>query len=183
MTYFSRFPYMAYDITNSGNYKLLPDILRRVKARTAVKEGRYLFDSYDVKNGEKPEDIAFKFYGDAELHWVILMTNNVTDRYYQWPMTQPQFQEFIEDKYGLANIDGIHHYEITQASGRTSGQGAGDYSHLVECNSDEDGALPVTNREYEERQQDKYRKIRLLDRRFLKAFISEFNGLIKSDTY
>ena len=82
----------------------------------------FLFDNYDVQDGEKPEDVAFKWYGDADLHWVILMTNNVTDRYYEWPMTQPQFQNFIEDKYGLANIDAIHHYEITQASGPTSGQ-------------------------------------------------------------
>ena len=41
-----------------------------------------LFDTYDVRNGERPEDIAFKWFGNAELHWVILMTNNVTDRYY-----------------------------------------------------------------------------------------------------
>ena len=107
------------------------------------------------------------------------MTNNVTDRYYEWPMTQPQFQEFLEDKYGLANIDGIHHYEITQASGRTSGQGAGDYSYLVECNSDEDGAVSVSNRDYEQRLQDKYRQIRLLDPRYLSSFVSEFELLIK----
>ena len=179
MTYFSRFPYMAYDITNSGNYKLLPDILRRVKARTAVKEGRYLFDSYDVKNGEKPEDIAFKFYGDAELHWVVLMTNNVTDRFYQWPMTQPQFDEFLTDKYGAGNEDGVHHYEVTQDSGRTSGQGPNDYSYLVEVNSDTDNATTITNREYENRQQDKYRSIKLLDRRYLNDFIEEFDNLIK----
>ena len=87
MTYFSRFPLFVYDVKNDGNYKLLPDILRRVKARSQVISGRFLFDSYDVKNGERPEDVAFKFYGDAELHWVVLLTNNVTDRFYQWLMT------------------------------------------------------------------------------------------------
>ena len=109
MTYFSRFPLFVYDVKNDGNYKLLPDILRRVKARSQVISGRYLFDSYDVKNGERPEDVAFKFYGDAELHWVVLLTNNVTDRFYQWPMTQPQFDEFLTDKYGAGNEDAIHH--------------------------------------------------------------------------
>ena len=179
MSYFSRFPSMIYDMTNSGNYKLLPDILRRVKARTAVRQGRLLFDSYDVKNGEKPEDIAFKFYGDAELHWVVLMTNNVTDRFYQWPMTQPQFDEFLTDKYGAGNEDGVHHYEVTQDSGRTSGQGPNDYSYLVEVNSDTDNASSVSNREYEERLQDKYRSIKLLNQRFLSDFLEEFNKLIK----
>ena len=170
---------MAYDVKGTKQYKLMPQIIKRVKLRAGIRSGMFLFDNYDVQDGEKPEDVAFKWFGDASLHWVILMTNNITDRYYEWPMTQPQFQEFIEDKYGLANIDGIHHYEITQASGRTSGQGAGDYSHLVECNSDEDGAVSVSNRDYEQRLQDKYRQIRLLDKRYLGTFVSEFELLIR----
>ena len=179
MSYFNRFPLMIYDMKNDGNYKLLPDILRRVKQRSAIKSGQFIFDTYDVVDGEKPEDVAFKWFGDAGLHWVILMTNNVTDRYYEWPMTQPQFQEFIEDKYGLASIDSIHHYEITQTSGRTSSNGPNDYSHLVECNSDEDGAVAVTNRQYEQRLQDKSRSIRLLDTKYISQFVEEFERLIQ----
>ena len=162
-----------------GVYKLLPDILRRVKLRSGIKAGAFIFTEYDVRDGEKPEDVAVKWFGDPEYHWVILMTNNITDRYYQWPMTQPQFQNFIEDKYGIASIDSIHHYEITQTSGRTTSNGPNDYSYLVECNSDEDGASPVTNREYEQRLQDKFRSIRLLDQRYLPTFVSEFEALIK----
>ena len=163
----------------NGVYKLLPDILRRVKLRSGIKAGAFIFTEYDVRDGEKPEDVAVKWFGDPEYHWVILMTNNITDRYYQWPLTQPQFQNFIEDKYGLASIDSIHHYEITQTSGRTTSNGPNDYSYLVECNSDEDGASPVTNREYEQRLQDKFRSIRLLDQRYLPTFVSEFEALIK----
>ena len=82
MSYFSKFPLITYDIKGDNKRKLLPDILRRVKQRTSIKNGSMLFDKYDVVNGEKPEDIAFKWFGDAELHWAILMTNNITDRYY-----------------------------------------------------------------------------------------------------
>ena len=103
------------------------------------------------------------------------MTNNITDRYYQWPLSQPQFQEHLEDKYGLANIDAVHHYEITQTSGPTSSR---DNSHLVECNSDEDNPAIITNRQYEQRKQDEYRQIRLLDRRYLDTFVEEFENLI-----
>ena len=181
MTYFEYFPFMAYDVKGTKQYKLMPQIIKRVKLRAGIKSGMFLFDNYDVQDGEKPEDVAFKWFGDASLHWVILMTNNVTDRYYEWPMTQPQFQEFIEDKYGLANIDGIHHYEITQASGPTSGTGPTDYSYLVECNSDEDGASSVSNREYEERLQDKYRQIRLLNPKYLTQFVEEFENLVRGE--
>ena len=178
MSYFRRFPLMVYDMKNDGNYKLLPDILRRVKQRSAIKDGQFVFDNYDVRDGEKPEDVAYKWFGDAQLHWVILMTNNVTDRYYQWPMNQPQFAEFLTDKYGAGNEDGIHHYEVTKDSGSTTGQGPNDYSHLVEVNSDTDNASSISNREYEEREQDKSRQIKLLDKRYLNAFIEEFNSLI-----
>ena len=168
---------MVYDVKNNGNYKLLPDILKRVKQRNAIASGQFIFDTYDVRNGEKPEDIAYKWFGDAQLHWVILMTNDVTDRYYQWPMSDAQFEEFIADKY--SNPDGIHHYEVTKDSGRTTGQGPNDYSHLVEVNSDTDNAISISNRQYEERVQDKNRSIRLLNQRFLSDFIEEFDKLIK----
>jgi len=176
MSYFNKFPLMSYDIKGIKNYKLLPDILRRVKLRALIKSGGMLFEKYDVKEGEKPEDIAFKWFGDAELHWVILMTNNVTDRYYDWPLNQVQFAEFLDDKY--SNPDAIHHYEVTKDSGRATSQGPSDYSHLVEVNSDTDNAISISNRQYEEREQDKKRQIQLLDKSLVGDFIAEFDKLI-----
>ena len=167
---------MAYDIKGNEKYKLLPNILRRVKLRSGIRSGTFLFDNYDVKDGERPEDVAYKWFGDPELHWVILMTNNITDRYYQWPLTQPQFQEYMKDKYGAGNEDATHHYEITQTSGPTTSR---DYSHMVECNSDETNPTIISNRDYEQRKQDEYRQIRLLDKRYLDTFVEEFDNLIR----
>jgi len=178
MSYFSKFPLITYDIKGDRIRKLLPDILRRVKLKTVIKSGGMLFDKYDVKEGERPEDVAFKWFGDPELHWVILMTNNVTDRYYGWPMNSVQFAEFLTDKYGAGNEDAIHHYEVTQDSGRTTSNGPSDYSHKVEVNSDTDNASSISNREYEERDQDKKRQIQLLSKEFLGDFIAEFDRLI-----
>ena len=176
MPYFNKFPLMAYNIKGDSTYKLVPDILRRVKLRANIRNGMFMFDNYDVKEGEKPEDVAYKWFGDAQLHWVILMTNNVTDRYYEWPLTQPQFQIHLEDKYGVGNIDATHHYEISQTSGPTTSR---DNSHLVEVNSDASGATAITNREYEQREQDKIRQIRLLNPRYLSTFIQEFDNLVQ----
>ena len=178
MAYFERFPLMAYDIAANGNYKLLPNILKRVKLRAGMASGSFLFDNYDVQDGENPEDVAFKLYGDPELHWIILMTNNITDRYYQWPLTQPQFQEHLEDKYVAGNEDSVHHYENTQASGRTTSNGPNDFSHKVEVNSDDGDPDIITNRQYEQRKQDEYRQIRLLDPKYLDTFVEEFDNLI-----
>ena len=176
MSYFSKFPKITYDMKGDSVRKLLPDILRRVKLRTTIKSGGMLFDKYDVKEGERPEDVAFKWFGDPELHWIILMTNNVTDRYYDWPMNQAQFAEYLDDKY--SNPDAIHHYEVTKDSGRTTSNGPSDYSHLVEVNSDTDNAISISNRQYEEREQDKKRQIQLLEKSLLGDFIAEFDRLV-----
>jgi hypothetical protein len=176
MSYFNKFPLMAYDVKGDKNYKLLPNILKRVKLRSSLRAGVFMFDNYDVKDGERPEDIAFKWFGDAKYHWIILMTNNVTDRYYQWPLSAPQFAEHLTDKYGAGNEDAVHHYEKTQDSGPTSSR---NNSHLVECNSDDGDPSIISNRDYEYRKQDEYRQIRLLNPQYLNTFVEEFDNLIK----
>jgi hypothetical protein len=88
-----------------------------------------------------------------------------------------QFAEFLTDKYG-DNVAAVHHYEVTKDSGRTTSNGPSDYSHRVEVNSDHDNPILVTNRDYEERLQDKYRTIKLLNPVYLSQFVSEFDKLI-----
>jgi hypothetical protein len=82
----------------------------------------------------------------------------------------------LEDKYGVGNIDATHHYEVSQTSGKTSSR---DNSHLVEVNSDASGATTITNREYEQREQDEIRQIRLLQPKYLGQFVEEFERLIR----
>ena len=176
MSYFNQFPLLAYNIKGDNSYKLVTDILRRVKLRANIRNGMFMFDNYDVKESETPESVAHKWFGDVHYHWVILMTNNITDRYYEWPLTQSQFQLHLEDKYGVGNIDSTHHYEVSQTSGPTTSR---DNSHLVEVNSDASGATAITNREYEQREQDKIRQIRLLNPRYLSTFVQEFDNLIQ----
>ena len=174
--FFSKFPQIGYDIKGDKNLTLVTDILRRVKQRAKVEAVSNLFDIYDVPEGETPEITAFKHFGSTNYHWVILMTNNITDRFYGWPLSFSQFEKFIFDKY--TNPDGIHHYELAQSSGPTT---SSDYSHLIEVNSDEVGASSVSNREYEQRLNDKKRQINILDPSFLGVFTSEFTQLINGD--
>ena len=178
--YFSKFPLMVYDMKGNKNFKLLPDILRRVKLRAGLAADRFVFDKYNVKDNENPEDVAFKYYGDAQYHWVVLMINNVTDRCYGWPMDQAQFAEYLTDKYGAGSEDSVHHYELAQTSGATTSI---DNSHMLEVNSDTDNATTITNREYEERVQDDLRQIRLLDEKYLTSFTEEFFALVKKNKF
>ena len=54
MSYFRKFPLMAYRVKDKGEYKLMPQIIKRVKLRAGIKNGMFLFDKYDVVTGEKP---------------------------------------------------------------------------------------------------------------------------------
>ena len=177
MRYFNEFPVIDYNLTGvNGNSKKVTDIFRRVKVRSKIANNLSLFDKIDVPEGDNPEDIAYKAYGDADYFWVVCLMNNIVNRYYDWPLDEYNFQQFVADKY--SNPDGIHHYEITQSSGSQTGDGPDDYSHKLEVNSDTAGAQSVSNIEHERRLQDKKRKIRLLQPAFLDAFLEEFKLLI-----
>ena len=175
--YFRNFERGYYDLKKDGNQKLVTDLMTRVKVREKVADEISLYDTYDVPSGERPEDTAFKHFGSAQLHWVILLTNNITDVYYDWPMSEQSFETFLKDKY--TNPDAVHHYELSQSSGKTTGSGPDDYSYLVEVNSDATGAQSVSNREFEQRLQDEKRKIKLLNESYLSTFIEEFNTLVR----
>ena len=169
--YFANFPVIVYDSIGNGEFKVVTNLLKRVALRSKVKSNTLLFDTYDVKEGETPESIADKLYDDSELHWVILLTNDITDRYHQWPMSSSQFLAFINNKY--SNVDATHHYEISQTSGDTT-----IAIDVGTVNTDYPTATAVTNFEYEEKVQDEIRKIRLLNPVYIDTFVSEYETLM-----
>jgi hypothetical protein len=170
--YFQNFPKIPYDSVGDGELKGVTNLLRRVGIRAKVKANTMLYDTYDIRNGETPESIAFKLYDDAELHWVILLVNDITDRFHDWPLTEAQFLQFIKDKY--TNVDAIHHYEISQESGDTAVK-----INIGTSNTDYPTATAITNYEHEQELQDTKRKIRLLDPSYISDFVEEFKSIIR----
>ena len=69
----------------SGNFKNkklnFPKSLKTRPLKDNVKENILGFDYYDVKDGETPEMIAHKYYGDVNLHWIVLIANDIIDYY------------------------------------------------------------------------------------------------------
>ena len=167
MSYFEKFPKIYYDANADGKYKVMTDIISRVKIIDSVKQNILNFDYYNVKDGETPEMIAHKYYDDPELHWTILVVNDIIDYYTEWPMSVQKFEEFMKDKY--ANPQGIHHYEISQTSGNTElvidvGMNTTDYP----------SATAISNYTYEDRLQEQRRQIRLIQPQYMGGFVKEF---------
>ena len=177
--YFDTFPKILYDSKGNGQVKIVTNLLKRVAIRTKVKNNTSLFDTYTVQKGDTPESIADKLYDDPELHWDVLMVNDIPDRYHQWQMYEQQFNTYVNEKYD--NPDAVHHYEISQSSGDTSTK-IEVYNNSALYTGDTDfysDASIITNREYEEREQHKKAQIRLLDPSFIDQFVEEFKLLMK----
>ena len=167
MGYFQMFPDTLYDAKGNGNYTVMKDIMTRVKLIASKKENILNFDYYNVQDGETPEMIAHKYYGDVNLHWTILVANDIVDYYNDWPMSVQKFEKFVFDKYD--NPQAIHHYEISQTSGETTttidvGMNTTDYP----------SATAISNYTYEDRLQEQKRQIRLISPDFISQFVSEF---------
>ena len=172
--YFTYFPKMYYDAVGNNNPKLVTNILKRVKVRDGIKNDVSMFDKYQVKFGESPEIVSFRLYDTVDYYWTILLMNNIRDRFYEWPLSEQQFEEYVNAKY--TNPLGIHHYEVAQSSGPTSSL---DNSHLIEVDSDTVGATTVSNYEYERRRQDNLSLIKVVRPELISAFVEEFAKLVR----
>ena len=170
MSYFDMFPEIDYNSKGDGKTTALKNLLSRVKIITDVEDNLFNYDYYDVKDGETPELIAHKYYGDINLHWTVLVANDIIDYYEDWPMSVQRFEEFVNKKY--ENPAEVHHYEIPQTSGDTTvmidvGTNGG-------LNSDYPSATMISNYTYEDRLQEQKRQIRLIQPRFIDDFVKDF---------
>lgn len=113
--YFSQFPKIYYDLpvtsTTDTTLQILTDITINVRVRKQILENITLYDEYDMKEGETPEIIAEKYYGNPELHWTIMLANERYDYHNDFPMSTQELYQNTIAKYGADNLDQVHHYE------------------------------------------------------------------------
>lgn len=93
MSYFKYFPQTTFQ------GKSIADITRKAKLNKLVTDNVLDYMSYTIQEGEKPEDIAYNYYDDPNLAWLVLMSNDIIDPYQQWPMTTNQVEQIIINKY------------------------------------------------------------------------------------
>ena len=139
--YFSYFPKTSYKPIDDGmDVDVVTNITTRFKMENSIKENSATYYKYDIKDGETPEVIAYKYYGSAEKHWIVLMMNDIVDPQYDWPLEYRTLSRFVENKYSANNYadtantnlswltwarQNIHSYYITETteySGNTFSQ-------------------------------------------------------------
>jgi hypothetical protein len=98
--YFNFFPRTVYSKPNeSADGDILTNIISRFGFEPSFKENTSIFYEYDIRDGDTPEIIANKIYGDSEKHWVVLIFNDIVDPNYDWPLEQRTLIRFIDEKY------------------------------------------------------------------------------------
>jgi len=95
--YFNYFPKLISSQNNSA--QIVTNIIARVEELNSLKNNSLVYYQYSIQESDTPEIIADKYYGDPEKHWIILLTNDIQDPFFDWPMPYQIFADYVENKY------------------------------------------------------------------------------------
>ena len=116
MSYFKLFPNVRYDFSVKTDKTDIIDVVQDMMLRSSLyvdkKDVSLFFMPYTVQEGETPEIIAYNLYGDPQLHWVVMFVNHVFDIYNDWPLPMMSLYDYCVNKYGADKLDRVHHWEI-----------------------------------------------------------------------
>ena len=114
--YFQNFPPVLYTFKDpaTGQFDQAVNIFARVVMLQSILNNIGVFYEYAVKDSDTPEIIAAKYYNDPNRHWIVLFANQIIDPYFQWPLSQNEFEQNLIANFGsIANSQAtIHHYEL-----------------------------------------------------------------------
>ena len=212
MTYFRELPNVNYqstkkDRSSSEDFVQVKNIFRRAKLRDDLKFNFTSLLDYYIGDGIRPDQVADRLYGDPELDWVVLTSNNITNVRSQWPLNHDDLYSYMLEKYGSEqNILGIHHSETIKIIDKYNrvvlkgglevdanftftfvGTVTSSTGSLIKVNfggSSSNTITPVasiTNYDYEVKQNEEKRRIKVLKSEYLSAFISEHREIMAYD--
>ena len=105
------YPSLANERTSAYDYQTVKNIFKKAVIRDDIFDEITAFTEYSVEGDERPDQVAYNFYGDSGLDWVILTTNNIIHVRDEWPMGQQDFLTYLNQKYTNEQLSNIHHYE------------------------------------------------------------------------
>ena len=101
MSYFQNFPRVTYDFPD-GVTRSINNLSLRAGIVEEFFDLTTNFETYTIKDGDTPEIIAYEKYGDVNMHWIVMLSNNVFNIYKDWPKTTNQFEKWIYEEYRVA---------------------------------------------------------------------------------
>ena len=209
MAYFEELPNISQPSLLSGSNRIedrviVKNLFKRSKLRTDVDQAITAFNYYYIEDQQRPDVLAQELYGDSELDWVILTSNNITNVRDQWPLSHNDLYAYMLEKYGSeSNILGIHHSEtvkvvdeynrvvlkgglevdanftFTFTGSVTSSTGSLIRVQLTGNSNTINPVRSITNYDYETKLNEEKRRIRVLKPAYVGSFISEHRQIMK----
>ena len=198
MGYFRELPEVDYQSflsnnNSSQNYLRVKNLFRRNKLRDDLQNSFTLFNKYEIVEGARPDTVAEEFYGNDELDWVVLMTAGIINVRNEWPLSNYQLYNYVDNKYG-DRINDNNFYEtkeIKDSNGRLilpSGKVVDEDFTLTYSDNGVNVTVTganvrrgVSNWEYEVRKNNEKSSIYLLRRGYLQQFLNDMREIMLYD--
>ena len=179
---------------NISDYIRVKNLFKRTKISEVIFNDLTFFTKYQIISDERPDNVAFKVYGDSNLDWMILLANNIINVHQEWPLEHQSYYDYLIGKYGSdAALQNIHHYEtqeIKNSVGKvvvpkglevpsTFSITFFDTGLKVEQTVSTNIVTEITNQVYEDRLNDNKRNINIIKPRFIGLVIEEMEKLMK----
>ena len=192
--YFSLVPNISYDQKpisypfSKADRVVAKNFFRRYKLSEDAFNYAVFFTKYAIQDGETPSSLADKAYGDPFYDWVILLTNNMVNAHYDWPLTNIQMYHTLMSEYENPMAE-IHHYEL--ADGTIVDKAYYDGTHKVwdeasgsvVTKAGNTLATPINVVRWRESENEKKRSIYLMKPAYFRQVITDFKraNLYKKD--
>lgn len=198
MQYFNSLPKIKY-VDRNNVTTIYTNLMARASVIPSVLNNALVYYSYDVQDGDTPEIIAYKYYGDVNRFWIVLYCNQLNDPQWDWPLSSNKFQKYILNKYNTGNLNSTHHYQrITTKRNINTNTITVDTETIsqevynsLESNTTKTFTLGseaitvkvetsvVTNYEYENSLNESKRNIKILNKAYADKLESQFLELMK----
>jgi hypothetical protein len=94
MNYFDKLPTITY------NDNLVKNLLARARLSDAVKKQKTAFYPYTMDAADRIDNLSNLYYDNPGYSWLIWLTNNTVDPYFDLPLSEEDLFSHIVAKYG-----------------------------------------------------------------------------------
>ena len=98
-----------------SDYNKVKNFFKRGFIREDIFKELSFFTKYKIIGDDRPDNVAWNFYQESGLDWLVLTCNNIINIQTEWPLSQTDFDRFLLDKYETyEKLNEIHHYETIE---------------------------------------------------------------------
>ena len=177
---------------SSADFVRTKNLFKRAKIRDDIFRDAVAFEEFAIQGDDRPDNVAFKAYGDSNLDWVVLLSNNILNIRDEWPMSDTDLNRYLDNKYSQEHLNDVHHYETKEIVHPVTGalliskglvvDSSFQFNYYDAGNKNLSGSQlmdQISNYQYEVNKNDAKRTIYLLRSNFLTQIFLDMKEIMK----